>query len=382
MNPEYQIALMGGGPRAKALAQALRDRLDGLEVPAEACRIDGEITLGIENTVGVYWPPDEQADGAQAEAAAGQLAAIGRFVIPVVSPTDRFTEVVPAALHVFNGFVDDGSDDAKMRLANRLLEALGLIRDHRRLFVSYKRDEATGVANQFAAAARERGFQVFLDTQSIKQGVLFQPNLWDAMADTDIVVFMDTSTALDSPWVRQEFERAALHGITILHLVWPGRISKANPIARANELSELHPLTADDFWPSAPPTRRSGKLRRTTLIQVLAHLEHVRAQAYAVRRARLVSSLCKRLAQTGTKYVIEPSGAIRVAASRPRLVVPIVGHPESRHFQQADAAAASAACLLFRSEGLHRERLSHLEWLRPRMPCELVAMEALGAWQP
>ncbi len=50
------------------------------------------------------------------------------------------------------------------RLAARVLEGLGLLRETHRLFISCRRNETSGVAGQLCEALDASGFDVFFDT--------------------------------------------------------------------------------------------------------------------------------------------------------------------------------------------------------------------------
>jgi hypothetical protein len=99
---------------------------------------------------------------------------------------------------------------------------MGLLRKRRRLFISYKRTESAMVAQQLYHALDERGFDVFLDTLSVRPAEQFQEHLWHRMTDSDVVILLYTKSAHASGWVEQEIERANGMKITVVQLIWPG----------------------------------------------------------------------------------------------------------------------------------------------------------------
>ncbi len=118
----------------------------------------------------------------------------GLLVIPVVEDIAQFTTLVPPQIAHLNGcsIADCGSDFERM--ASRVLEGYGLLRERRRLFISYRRIDTSGVAAQLYEALDAAGFDVFLDTHGvIRPGEQFQEILWHRLADTDVAVVLDGS---------------------------------------------------------------------------------------------------------------------------------------------------------------------------------------------
>ena len=105
-------------------------------------------------------------------------------MVPVVPTLDRFSEFVPDDLRPINGMALRSEDPELERVASVLLEGLGLLRKSRRLFISYRRVETQGIAIQLYEQLDGNGFDVFLDSHSIRPGEPFQEVLWHRLADT------------------------------------------------------------------------------------------------------------------------------------------------------------------------------------------------------
>ena len=153
--------------------------------------------------------------------AATTLRLRGVFVLPVVPDVWQYNSYVPASLSGINGLAANPADPQMESIVQRILEELRLVREKRLVFISYRRDEAIGVAEQLYRAFDERAFDVFLDTHSVRGGSEFQSVLWDRMADADLLVLIDTPRALSSRWVRDELARAQALGLGVLQVVWP-----------------------------------------------------------------------------------------------------------------------------------------------------------------
>ena len=80
----------------------------------------------------------------------------------------------PQITHLNGISLADCSTDFE-RLAARVLEGFGILRERRRLFISYRRVETSGIAAQLYEALDAIGFDVFLDTHGVlRPGEPFQ----------------------------------------------------------------------------------------------------------------------------------------------------------------------------------------------------------------
>lgn len=388
MSGEYTVALLAPNQaaRAAALVARLRARVAELGLADDHLAVLDPGALQPAQITGpvaaIYF------GGAARDAHATEVAATfvqrGWPLLPVVDDASgglqRYADQMPRVVHGVNGFADDGSERALDSMTNTLLVALGLVRERRRVFISYRRAASTGVALQLAATLHAAGYLVFLDTESVACAAMFQRALWDAMADTDMVIFLDTPTTLDSRWVAEEFALANELGVTLLHLVWPGHVRP-----RVTELSEVMYLTAEDFWATAGHEHGDGKLRREAIGRVLTLVEHLRAAAFAARRRRLVEGFVARVKRTEGEVALDLHGRLRVKrrGDRDALIVPVIGALESMHIEEAGKAAGHEQVetrVLYRAHGMHPRRLQHLEWLDAHLPVKLLELEAVPRW--
>jgi hypothetical protein len=169
------------------------------------------------------------------------------------------------------------------RLASRILEGFGLLRERRRLFISYRRVETSGVAAQLYEALDAAGFDVFLDTHGVlRPGEPFQDILWHRLADTDVALLLDSPGFLASRWTEQELARANDCNLQTLQLLWPGQVEGA-----AAAFSTFHPL-ADDNFTGADTLGPSARLRDDCVTELVDAVEGLRARAIGARHAFLV----------------------------------------------------------------------------------------------
>ena len=160
-------------------------------------------------------------------AAINACVARGTPIIPVVEDLTKFTTTTPDEVSRFNGFELSDARDVP-ELAGLVLELIGLQRAKRKqIFISYARQDANAIAAQLRLAFMQRWYLVFLDSVSIRPGVLFQNNLREELADSDVVVFLDSPNARGRRYVTRSSPLPAMPGSAT-----PGRLAGPQAVTR------------------------------------------------------------------------------------------------------------------------------------------------------
>jgi len=217
--PQYEVYALG--PAARLMAPAVQREV---EAGFRALGLDIKSNLGWHSTkphqqnahsscVGV-WFGSLQPSSKEDESLLGFLLKSLVPVYPVVETIDEYTKCTPSVLHAINGQLFHAPT-----IAACILKSLRLTRAQRQAFVSYKRTESQAAATQIFTNLTLAGYRPFLDTASVCPGVDFQEALWSRMADTDLLIFLDTPHALDSGWVYQELARAHDLGLGVLQIL-------------------------------------------------------------------------------------------------------------------------------------------------------------------
>jgi hypothetical protein len=294
----------------------------------------------------------------------------GVLVIPIVEDMGQFREFVPPQIAHLNGisFSDCGADFE--RLAARVLEGFGLLRETRRLFISYRRSETSGVAAQLYEALDASGFDVFLDTHgTLRPGEPFQDILWHRLADTDVAVILDSPGFLVSRWTDEELARANTSNIQILQVLWPGQQELA-PAA----FSTFQPLSPDDFE-DAHHLGPTARLRAQAVSAIIDAVEGLRARAIGARHTFLVREFVLEARNAGFTVYTTLDRTIVIARSGGQaiLVQPAVGVPDAVRYETLDnfyyeesargRKYAVPPILLYDQTGIRARWLEHLKWL-------------------
>jgi hypothetical protein len=292
-------------------------------------------------------------------------------IIPVASEPGRISAEMPESLKPFNCLTFEG--DGPMRIATALLECLGLLPRQRRVFVSYRRDEAKEAALQLFNLLSSKIFDVFLDTHGILPAEDFQRVLWHRLCDSDVLIMLDTPNYFASRWTSAEFGRALAKGISILRVGWPG----VKAAARAATASSLELVDTD-------VDMSRGSLSNDALTRIAAQVETVRAQSHAIRSLNVFSALKRDVECIGG--TIEGVGVhnavhLRLPDGREVIAFPTIGVPTSMTLNEVvDRASGKEAAILYDHVGLQELWLKHLSWLETNIPAVRWVRASEAAW--
>lgn len=371
----YDLLVLGNpsSAQAEALEQAVSAIVGQLglrfgdEVGWQVCPKAFE--PGIKATAIAYF-----ADGKEADPRLAHFMAAGIPILPVVSSLKNASQEMPAILQSLNAlpYQESGVE----RVATALLECASLLPSQRKVFLSYRRDEARDAALQLFDALSARLFDVFLDTHKIAPAEDFQARLWHQLCDADVVVMLDTPQYFASRWTRAEFGKALAKDIAILRVGWPD--VKASPRAA---LTESLTLGDDDM--------ANAGLSEHAIAEICTKVESLRSKTYAVRSRNLLSSLQQSLQKLGGDIFgagLDNGIYLRLPDDRKMVVYPSTGVPTSMTLHRAVSNAAKcdaeSSAVIYDHVGLHQDWVKHMEWLADNVKSTtrwLKANEA--AWQ-
>ncbi len=385
----YELVLLGAPTVAEreTLTATIKAEIDrfGLAVGTEVVIRDAATLDARDRRAAAAAAYFGTADHGDADVpAARRLIVDGVPIIPTIGATAAFETAVPGCLHPFNAVRRRADDDGMTELAIALLECVGLLRRQRRVFVSYRRADASPAAIQLHDRLSARGFDVFLDTHDIRPGAEFQDELWHRLCDCDVVLVLDTPAYNNSKWTRQEIGRAGAKGIQFVRAVWPGHGGSA--IVGLGDTLYLEP---DDLIAA------DGPIADAKVDQILLTVERVRSRSLAARH-RLIRGYLHGEAELTGALTVDGVGADRAIALRLRdgrrlLAYPAVGVPSAETlYDTATKAqrwgAAAPAVVLYDHVGIGAAWAGHLEWLDQNLRAVRAvkvreAAWALAAWE-
>jgi len=212
-----------------------------------------------------------------------EALASGRPVVPVVEDLASYRQAVPEPLSPINGFAWEGPDPAQ-RLTLLLLEELGIEDKQRRVFISHKRDDGLGAAEQLHDRLTHHGFVPFIDRFAIRSAARVQETIADALEDHAFLLLLETPLAHTSDWVFDEVDYALSHTMGTLILRWP---NDPEPVPGSKGLGREQ-LAAADLMADA---HGYDILTDASLDRVVGLVEMAHAQGLVRRRRMLIRSI-------------------------------------------------------------------------------------------
>lgn len=283
----------------------------------------------------------------------GRIDVSEMTVLPVASTALAVGTEIPKPLQALNCLFLD--QHGMQRVVTATLECLGLLRTQRKLFLSYRRSEATKVALQLFSELSARGYEIFLDTHNLPPADDFQETLWHRLCDVDVMVMLETKTYFASRWTTEEFGKALAKNIGVLRIQWPD----ATPNIHTGTSSRVELIKHDFSF--------AKRLTPLAIARIADQLERFRSMSLAVRRLAIASHLQEQVERIGGKILgIGPhfSTTVLLPGNRTITIHPVLGVPDATSAQESIQRAVSGApAVLFDHVGIRRSWMDHLDWL-------------------
>ena len=319
-------------------------------------------TLGVNPTVALYFTSENKTLDLEV---LSQLKEKAVVIIPIVDSFDNAVILLPDCLKEINAacIADENDTVGQTEVTNLVLSNLGLLTRERNIFISYKRMDCQDLANQLYDKFLHAGYNVFLDTESLSAGVVFQESLRHRLADSFALVLLNSEHFFDtdSKWTLEEYMLAQNLKIGICSVLLPG----VN-IRRELNFSDFLRLESTDF------TDDTNKyLKNSKIDEIVLYIKSIYARLYESRKQALVNSFTESLRKQRIVFVQQTDGTLFI--STPKLsckVIPLIGIPESWDYYVTDIKRHNnkdiPVYLLYNNQCILDEWLKHLAWLEEK----------------
>ena len=271
-------------------------------------------------------------------------------IIPVVE-NDRKINCLPERIKKLNVIIQDKDTDVCLTIVSNICRFFGLIRSERRVFISYARMDSARIALQLFDALNQRGYNVFLDTASIEKGEIFQDELWHQMADSDLVVMLNTKNYAGRHWCKEEYIKAMAHRIGILAISWPNvDIPKEDTWKLTGQYNlDEKSITNDEL------------LESCDLNKILYTIESFRISNLASRKTFLIREfICAEENEGRRAYYDAVENIIHTDCAKDYL--PVTGIPKSNQFNEV-RKRNKPLYVLYSSAMIRKELKEYFEWI-------------------
>lgn len=304
----------------------------------------------------------------------------GNIILPIYF--NSFKKEIPVILKNQNGLLYEVTCHSK--IVNLILESFGKLRNTRKVFISYRRQESTSVAIQCYEALEKNNFDVFLDTHSIKPGEAFQDELWHRMTDCDVIVMLNTTNFLESEWCAKEVAEASVKQIGILQLIWPN-----TKLSSSAELCFPYLLQSEDFENSVFEDKDLSKIKENTLKNIVEKVESIRVRNLAARQDNIISDFLNLAKKHGHKVSIQPERFITedLTKNKRRIFIPSIGIPQSMDYNQSSILkkeirdfSVDEVFLIYDNIRIRNNWLRHLEYLNNYLDVKSLKKQEFDQW--
>ncbi|MDV7137074.1 toll/interleukin-1 receptor domain-containing protein [Williamsia muralis] len=301
----------------------------------------------------------------------------GRVVIPVVDDLSTFQAESPPSLSPINGFEWSG-EVPERRLAQLILEELGIEDRDRRVFLSHKRSDGLGAAEQLHDELTRNRFVPFVDRFAMLPGVDVQTHIADALEDFAFLLVLETEEAYLSDWVFDEIDYALSHTMGMLIVQWPNVVSE---IPGTQGVPRVR-LADDDIEDN---DHGYQVLKPAVLDSLIRDVEVAHASGIVRRRRMLVSSVEDAARTAGATCIPLRDWCIDVDAASGRSIVGVTPRlPATEDLQLVDDTRASidpgaGALLVHPTRRIREPTRKHLDWVIGIRNLELLPDNAIGA---
>lgn len=382
MEYKYQLILLGSNVIAKnKIINVFKDKLKDLKLPFSIIKIITEENynsqyIGNQPAFALYFG-DTEGEHKHLDIT-NKLLKDGTMILPIYFKDESFTKEIPCILSNQNGI--QYKEKEIDRIANIILESFELLRNTRKIFISYKRSESTSVAIQLYEALEYYNYDVFLDTHSIGKGEPFQDELWHRMTDCDVIVLLNTPQFLESHWCKEEFAEAGSKQIGIVQLVWPNH--KIEKIDVTSHISYPLILNDFDFVNNVYNNKDQSKLVDRIVDEIIQKVESVRARNLASRQDNLITDFRNIAKECGRNVVVQPEKFLTEKIDNKKFIyIPTIGVPQSTSCQSAEIRHEfekhpnTSIRLIYDDLRIRDKWLKHLDWLNDNFKKEIKTLK-------
>lgn len=286
------------------------------------------------------------------------------IIIPI-SHKGKDVESTGSNLQKINAFeYDDINHSSSIdKLCDIILDKLGIIKNSRKIFISYKRAETKHLAEMVRKELSDAGYTVFLDTRDIDVGSDFMQEIRQSIVESDIFLMLNSESYYNSLYTKKELYAACVSGTAIVVLS-----SKDNNNKNLNGLEYVEIDDYDNESEKQEGFLLSDKDRKN----IIEKIQDVRLRLWKSRHQRMN----RRMSLFQEKESFLQGAHIPCKSMREHSIIyAVTGLPNTLDFQRiqkhgsrfAEETGNNKVYALYDDLTLPVSYSKHLDWLKTEM---------------
>lgn len=282
-----------------------------------------------------------------------------KSIQPIATKPDDFRTNFPQSLKPLNGFFLDDTEFSIQALKNLILSYFGILEGNRKVFISYRRTDLEGLAQNLFDRLIKKKYIPFLDSYSLAAGVDFQEYLRHELVDSDIIILLDTPGFNSSPYCMEEFNIANAENIPVLDIRF--NIDDTKNLHRFCDYKDysltLEQANADNNLPD----------------EIITLMERSRANAFCIKRKFVLDAFNKRC--NDLRLHIVEQGDFLLCDTTHECFYPTTNIPDARkvfdieqRFNKSSQFSTYTKQVLYNGNYCRPDIEKHLEWLNNNLP--------------
>lgn len=229
---------------------------------------------------------------------------------------------------------------------------IGISEEDQRIFISYRRDDTSVLAEQLFDRLHHEGFEVFLDRFSINPAVNFQNRLYQELADKAMIIFLESPTFLSSSWIQLEIAFAIKYRLGYLSI-------------NINDSDKI-PLVDDEYRRKIKLRSSNSRVSKNVLNHLVSDIRLQHSVSLYRKRNYLNNNIIAALQSKGATANFDRNGFISVLDSTGKLNYKIwatARPPKVNDYHFTDISHSSGVKVIFGPEFREQKREVLNLWL-------------------
>ena len=242
----------------------------------------------------------------------------------------------------------------------------------RKVFISYCQRETADIAYHLYEELQKRHYKPFLDKNALQPTVDFQAHLMHELADSDILILLDSGGNRESKWCQEEINAALARGMAAVTLTWQFGATRTSYMEfAAMENIDIRPehISHSTHYESNPPGFRH-RLQQEVMHAILNRVDAIRARAQASKVIKL-KELLEEMHSASSRLSFDQKGCMLKFDDI--TYKPIIGVPHAQDFYDSQGMPCTLA---YYKTGVLDSHIRLIDWLACKSQISIQGLQS------